>query len=160
MNHKQISIRGCILCIGNGVEDDTFTNPNKNVGEINHYIFPILGSGSVSNGQKSLLLEEGKLTDLTAFVGNEINYQVAKESEWVAFNSLLERTMNVQIITETPTNLYKNDLEETIFVALKGEVTINEKSLLPFKSGRLFKSNKATIILNENSILAAITFKE
>ncbi len=160
MNDKQITVRGCILCIGSGVKDDTFTNPNKNIGEINHYIFPILGSGSVSNNQKSLLLKEGILTDLTEFVDNEIHYQVSQESEWVAFNSLLERTMNIQIITETPSHLYKNTIEETIFVVLKGEVTINEKSLLPFKSGRLFRNNEANIVLSKNSILAAITFKE
>ncbi|UYZ84976.1 hypothetical protein MTZ49_05295 [Entomomonas sp. E2T0] len=160
MKDQQITIRGCILCIGDGVKNDTFTNPNKNIGEINHYIFPLLGSGSVSNGQQTLLLEEGKLTDLTAFVGNKIHYQVKQKSEWVAFNSLLERTMNINIITETPSNLYQNDLEETIFVVLKGEATINEKSLLPFKSGRLFRNNKANIILSENSILAAITFKK
>lgn len=160
MNSKQVRIRGCILCYGDGIERDTFINNNIGIGEINHFLYGIKGTGKLKVLEKEITLKAGCLIDLREFAGNKLYYQLASDSEWVAFNSLLERRMEVQVLTETPTKHYTNNTSETIFVVIKGEANINNKQLTLFKSGRLFKGKEAKVCLGENSLLAVITFQE
>ncbi len=159
MNSKQIKVRGCILCYGGGIKNESFINDNTNIGEINHFLYVIKGSGKVKVSNNEINLEDGCFIDLNTFTGNKLSYFIDSDSEWVAFNSLLERKMEVQIIKETPATIYKNDINETIFVMIKGEANINNNKLTLFKSGRLFKGKEAKITLEQNSLLAAITFK-
>lgn len=160
MNSNQVKIRGCILCYGDGIERDNFVNNNTGVGEINHFLYGVKGTGKLKVLEKEIILKARSLIDLREFAGSKLHYHLASDSEWVAFNSLLERKMEVQVLIETPANLYKSNTSETIFVVIKGEANINNKQLTLFKSGRLFKGKEAKVCLGENSLLAVITFQE
>lgn len=155
---NQLIKRGVVLCIGHGEQNESFENPNQNLGEINHFVFGLNGTGKVVCGKKEISLKAGQLSDLRVFVGQKLQYTLTDNSEWIAFNSLLNRDISVDILTESPSVPLKNINQETIFISLKGNVNINNHLLKQHDSGRLFKGKEATVQLDNHSICALITF--
>lgn len=87
ISYKTTPCRGFVLCVGSGLQNDVFVQPNKGDGVAIQYAYAYKGHGTVTNGAMSDTLPGKQLLDLTKYMGKEFTFTLLGDpTMWIAIN--------------------------------------------------------------------------
>ena len=159
ISYKTTACRGFVLCVGSGLQNDVFTQPNKGDGVAIQYIYGYKGQGSVTNGVMSDVLPGKQLLDMTKYMGTELTFTMLGDpTMWICINPMPETSrFDAEFLAGGTSKTVRGTEKRRYILCLDGTIQCNSTTLEATKYVALRSDSSVSVVVPEGSAAVVLT---
>lgn len=159
ISYKTTACRGFVLCVGSGLQNDVFVQPNKGDGVAIQYAYAYKGHGTVANGEMSDVLPGKQLLDLTKYMGKEFTFTLLGDpTMWVAINPVPDTSrFDAEFLAGGTSKAVRGAEKRRYILCLDGSIQCNGTTLEATKYVALRSDSSVSVVVPEGSAAVVLT---
>jgi hypothetical protein len=159
ISYKTTTCRGFVLCVGNGLQNDVFVQPNKGDGVAIQYAYAYKGYGKVTNGEMSDELAGKQLLDMTKYMGKEITFTMLGDpTMWIAINPTPDTTrFDAEFLAGGTSQDVEGTEKRRYILCLDGSIECNGTTLEATKYVALRSDSNVSVTVPDGSAAVVLT---
>lgn len=161
ISYKTIHCRGFVLCVGSGLQGGTLTQPNSGHGFAMQYVYAYKGHGRISNGTMSDPIPNGELTDISKYMGNEVNFTVLGDpSMWVTINPAPDTDrFDAVLLRDGELATVEGGEKRKYIVCLEGSIGCSDKTLRALMYAPVRSGSTVAVAVPKGSAAVVLTVR-